>query len=154
MARKTKSSGCQEVLINTHYLADKVESFLKNKKYKNMKIKTIYEPKLLGTAGTLIKNANFFSKENNNLLIHADNFTNVDLKKFPEFFLNFSNPSKNLLTMMTFRSNQPEKCGIVRLYNGGKKLYEKDSKNHGNIANAAIYCFNYDLIEFLLKKQK
>ncbi len=152
---KLSQAGCQDVLINTHYLADKVNTFLKNKKYKNMKINTIYEPKLLGTAGTLIKNANFFSKENNNLLIHADNFTNVDVKKFHEFHINFSSPSENLLTMMTFRSNQPEKCGIVEVDTNGqvKNFYEKDSKNHGNIANAAIYCFNYDLIEFLLKSK-
>ncbi len=152
---KLNQAGCQEVLINTHYLANKIKKFLQFKKYKNMRIHTTYEPKLLGTAGTLIQNANFFSKENNNLLIHADNFTNADLKKFHEFHMNFTIPSENLITMMTFRSNNPEKCGIVEIDKNGqvKKFYEKDSNFHGNIANAAIYFFKYDLIEILLKNK-
>jgi len=95
------------------------------------------------------------AKENNNLLIHADNFTNADLKKFHEFHINFTIPSGNLITMMTFRSNNPEKCGIVEIDENGqvKNFYEKDRNFHGNIANAAIYFFKYDLIEILLKNK-
>ena len=57
--------------------------------------------------------------------------------------------------MMTFRSNNPEKCGIVEIDKNGqvKNFYEKDSNFHGNIANAAIYFFKYDLIEILLKNK-
>ena len=43
---KLSQAGCQEVLINTHYLANKIDNFLRNKKYKNMRIHTTYEPKI------------------------------------------------------------------------------------------------------------
>ena len=37
-----------------------------------MEIKTVYEPELLGTAGTLLANEEFF-ESGTGLLIHADN---------------------------------------------------------------------------------
>ena len=52
-------AGCEEVIINTHYLSEKVEEYLEGRKFGDMKIITTYEPKLLGTAGTLLKNADF-----------------------------------------------------------------------------------------------
>ena len=55
----------KDVLINTHYLSEKVQNFLKRSHLEW--VKTIYEPKLLGTAGTLIKNYNFFLKTLNGL---------------------------------------------------------------------------------------
>ena len=57
-------AGCEEVIINTHYLSEMVNEYLKDKEFGNMKIITSYEPKLLGTAGTLINNANYLLGEN------------------------------------------------------------------------------------------
>ena len=48
--------GVEEVLINTHHLADQVIQFLENWKSKNLKVFTTFEEVLLGTAGTLIFN--------------------------------------------------------------------------------------------------
>ena len=73
-------AGCEAVLINTHYLSNQVEDYLKKKDFGNMQIITSYEPKLLGTAGTLIKNSNFFLG-GNSMFIHADNFTNTNLQE-------------------------------------------------------------------------
>ena len=57
---KLKNAGCESVLINTHYLSDQIDNFLQNKRFGDMKITTSYEPVLLGTAGTLINNSDFF----------------------------------------------------------------------------------------------
>ena len=148
-------AGCEEVIINTHYLSEKVEEYLEGKKFGDMKIITTYEPKLLGTAGTLLKNANFLLGKNC-MLIHADNFTDVNLEEFLKFHKDFSIPKKRLLTMMTFTTNNPESCGIVSINNEGivENFHEKKSTDNGNIANAAIYCFNDNLINFLISKKK
>ena len=69
-----------------------------------MKIITSFEPKLLGTAGTLIKNADFLLG-NNCMFIHADNFTNVNLREFLNFHLKYTKPKKRLFTMMTFTTD-------------------------------------------------
>ena len=148
-------AGCEEVIINTHYLSEKVEEYLEGRKFGDMKIITTYEPKLLGTAGTLLKNANFLLGKNC-MLIHADNFTDVNLEEFLKFHKDFSIPKKRLLTMMTFTTNNPESCGIVSINNEGivENFHEKKSTDNGNIANAAIYCFNDYLINFLISKKK
>ena len=57
--RKLELSGCESVLINTHYLAEQVEIFLKSWKSPTMDVQTVHEPVLLGTAGTLLANQGF-----------------------------------------------------------------------------------------------
>ena len=59
--------GCDEILINTHYLHNKIKKYL-DKNYKKYPIQIIYEKKILGTGGG-VKNifnhnlsANFFGK--------------------------------------------------------------------------------------------
>ena len=51
---------CEKVIVNTHYHAEQVSQFLKDSQYHQMHIKERYEQQLLGTAGTLLANADFF----------------------------------------------------------------------------------------------
>ncbi len=148
-------AGCESVLINTHYLSNQVEDYLKKKEFGNMQIVTSFESSLLGTAGTLIKNSDFFLG-GNSMFIHADNFTNANLQKFMQFHINTTIPKKKLLTMMTFKTDNPRSCGIVRVNKEGivEKFYEKDKDEHGNIANAAIYCFDDNLIKYLISQKE
>ena len=75
---KLKDINTQRIIINTHYLSDQVNNFLK-RKYKNeKKIQSVHESKLLGTAGTLIANRDFFLNSIG-IMILADNFTNMKL---------------------------------------------------------------------------
>ena len=53
---------CEKTIVNTHYHAEQVSQFLRNRKSKHIHIVERYEQKLLGTAGTLLANADF-SKE-------------------------------------------------------------------------------------------
>ena len=53
---KLKKIGCDEVLINTHYLASDVEKVIKEWGENNLKVTITYEEELLGTAGTLRRN--------------------------------------------------------------------------------------------------
>lgn len=57
--RKLEMAGCDSVLVNTHYLAEQVEAFLKSWQSSTMTVQTVHEPELLGTAGTLITNQEF-----------------------------------------------------------------------------------------------
>ena len=52
--RHLEDIGCEQVIINTHYLAEKVNSFLdKNEQNKrNMSIVRFHEKELKGTAGS------------------------------------------------------------------------------------------------------
>ena len=141
-----------EILINTHYLSNKVNEFINNYEYNN-KIKIIYEEELLGTAGTLLKNKFFF--ENQPLiLIHADNLSKFELDEFIN--KHKSRPSYCDITMMTFITDEPENCGIVEICDEGvvRKFYEKIKNPPGNLANGAVYIIEPSIFEFLTSLNK
>ena len=56
---KLEEINTERILINTHYLADKVNNFLNYDYLQNTKIQKFHENQLLGTAGTLIANSKF-----------------------------------------------------------------------------------------------
>ncbi len=144
---RLSASGVERFLINTHYLPEAVEKFIHASKYNNI-ADIVYEPILLGTAGTLIANRGFF-KEEDGLLVHTDNYC---LANFDEFFEAHSNRPKNcLMTMVTFQTENPSSCGILELDEQGVVLamHEKVSSPPGNLANGAIYLLSHELIAML-----
>ena len=66
------SSGVERILINLHYMHEVVESHIQGSGYKTH-VQTVFEPVLLGTAGTLVANNEFF-KGDDGILVHADNY--------------------------------------------------------------------------------
>ena len=104
-------AGIGPFLINTHYLAEQVEAFIKTSYYYNQ-VSLENEFELLGTAGTLMANLDFFQGEDG-LLIHADNYCMADFMAFQQ--AHRSRPSECVMTMMTFRTGDPSSCGIAEL---------------------------------------
>mgnify|MGYP001219183629 CR=1 FL=1 len=146
--KKLELLGCEMTLINTHYLNDQVDQFINSWVSKSMVIKTDYEPVLLGTAGTLLKNSSFFS-DSTGLLIHSDNVTSTDLKELLN--AHSQKPSHCLLTMLTFTSSAPQSCGIVETDERGvvQAFHEKVDNPPGNNANGAVYVFDKPFLNWL-----
>ena len=140
------NAGIDSILINTHYLANQVISHCEQSKYKDL-IDIVYEPALLGTAGTLRSNRKYFEKKI--LLAHADNFTIFDV----DAFVNMHNKrSKNCqATMMTFTTDTPSSCGIVELNQEGVLIdfHEKVSNPPSNKANAAVFLLENSCLAWL-----
>ena len=136
------------IFINTHYLSNKVDDFISTNKHISI-IETLYEENLQGTAGTLLKNINLFLAQDDLLLIHADNFCEDDLSGLLK--AHKSRPKECLMTMMTFETETPFNCGIVKLNKDKvvEKYYEKINEQNGNIANAAIYILSKDALIWL-----
>ena len=134
-------------LINTHYLPEQVEAFIKASPYYEQ-VKLINEIELKGTAGSLIANLDFFQGEEG-LIIHADNYCLADFTAFQRAHIN--RPAECLMTMMTFRTNNPSSCGIVKLDERGivSDFYEKVDQPPGNLANGAIYILTPELLRKL-----
>ena len=146
-----KSAGIENVLVNLHYHSEKVIDFLNRQIFKNF-VDSVYEEVLLGTAGTLIKNSDYFYGFTT-LLIHADNWTNIGLEKFIEY--HFNNKPKNcLITMMTFETDNPQNCGIVETDSEGViiSFFEKVSSPPSNKANAAIYLLDPEVLNWLIAR--
>ena len=142
----------REVIINTHYLFKKVREFINLRDQSGITIEEFYEHKLLGTAGTLLKNKDFF-KNSTGLLIHADNYTKADLSGLIE--AHYKKPPECLITMLTFNAKEPKLCGIVEINerNIVTKFHEKVENPPSNRANGAIYVFDDIFIEWLIQTE-
>jgi len=140
----------KEILINTHYLSEKVNAFVYSIKnhYPKMSINVTYEDDLLGTGGTLLKNIDFFKNEDG-MLIHADNLIFDSLTNFIKH--HETRPKRTNLTIFCFETNSPESCGIVEVDRDfvGKNFYEKSKENHGYLASGACFIFDKNFIKKL-----
>lgn len=136
-----------ELLINTHYLADAVKSYVDSHPYRD-KIKLVHEKTLLGTAGTVLKNRDWLNEESF-ILAHADNLTQFDVQAFIRAH-ELRQPGVDI-TMMTFETDSPQSCGIVEWDKNHIifGFHEKVSHPPGNQANAAVYIIEPSVIDFL-----
>jgi len=141
------AAGIGPFLINTHYLAGQVESFIKSGPFVDQ-VTLMHETKLLGTAGTLVANLDFL-RDGDGMLIHADNYCMADLPKFLQ--AHEARPPECLMTMMTFRTPDPSSCGILELDERGvvTDFHEKLADPPGDLANSAIYILSAELIRLL-----
>ena len=71
-------AGVDEVLINLHYLPDVVTEYLAGRTGPPV-VRTVLEPELLGSAGTLLSNRAWVEDEDFFLACNADNLTDFDL---------------------------------------------------------------------------
>ena len=140
-------SGIGPILVNTHYLEGQVEAFVAASPYRD-EVTVVNELQLLGTAGTLIENIDFFQGEDG-LLIHADNYCQADFTAFQQAHRN--RPPECLMTMMTFRTDTPSSCGIVEVNERGVVIgfHEKVATPPGNLANGAVYILSTKLLHRL-----
>ena len=141
-----QENGVTDVLINLHYLPDKVVSYIENAKF-DLKIQTIYEDNLIGSAGTVRKNCNFVKDETDFLICYADNLTNVDLGKM----ISYHRENQPLFTLGLFRTNRPKECGIAEIDDNNIIIdfVEKPEKPKSDLAGAGIYIANRKIFEFI-----
>jgi mannose-1-phosphate guanylyltransferase len=139
--------GIVDILVNLHHLPKAVRSYVESCRYP-VRISTVYEERLLGTGGTLLKNKDFFQREPS-MLVHADNLSIFDARAF---IRRYEQREKCVeMTMMTFNTTEPEACGIVELDERGlvRAFHEKIKNPPGNLANAALYILSPSVMDFL-----
>ena len=143
-----QKSGISNVLVNTHYLSEHVEDFIKQPQFIDW-VDSVYESSLLGTAGTIRKNMEFCQNDTI-LLAHADNWTCCNFSDFLDYHNNHR-PKDTVMTMMTFTCLDPKSCGIVELDNNGVVVdfHEKVENPPGCLANAAVYLLESEVIEWI-----
>jgi mannose-1-phosphate guanylyltransferase len=113
----------------------------------------VNEENLFGTGGTILANRNFF-REEAFLVAHADNLTIFNLKQFLKSHAN--RPDGTEMTMMLFKTDDPQSCGVVELDAGGvvKTFYEKVPDPPGNLANAAVYILEPNVLNMMARLGK
>jgi len=139
--------GIERVLVNTHHLPETVRHFVAESPW-HERVTLVHEEHLLGTGGTVLKNRVFFQGQAF-LVAHADNLTRFDVQAFIR--RHERRPAGTLITMMTFRTDAPQTCGIVEEDGRGvvTAFHEKVPNPLGDRANAAVYIFEPEVVDFL-----
>ena len=142
--KRLTNAGFGPFLVNTHHLKDQVFDFVKNSEFRSQ-VELVEEPQLLGTAGTVRANLDFF-QESDGMLLHADNYCLADLDQFQRAHENRT--SGCVMTMMTFYTQDPSSCGVAEIDSDGvvTGFYEKVKNPPTSIANGAIYILARELL--------
>ena len=141
------AAGIERALVNTHWLADRVRAHVEQSRYRD-RIDLVHEPELLGTGGMILANRQWLDDETF-LVCHADNLTDFDVSAFQE--AHRARAPGCLMTMLSFRTDAPETCGILEIDRRGvvTGFHEKVENPPGNLANAAVYLFEPDVVEMI-----
>lgn len=145
-------SGFEQIFINLHYHADAVKDFVKITEFSD-KVVFLEEDILLGTGGTLKRNADFFL-DDDFFVAHADNVCIANLVDFVTAHKN--RPENTQITMMTFDSLSPESSGIVELDENNivVSFHEKVKFPPSNLANGAVFMMSPQVAEYASSIQK
>jgi mannose-1-phosphate guanylyltransferase len=137
----------ERALVNTHYLARTVEDHISRSPWAG-RIDLVYESDLLGTAGTIKSNRDYFGG-GDFLVAHADNFATFDVSQFVA--AHASRPAHVAMTMLTFRTDDPPSCGILELDSSRVVIgfHEKVPNPPGNLANGAVYILTPEVLDFI-----
>ena len=135
-------AGIDEVLVNLHHLPDVVRSHLKARAEspRPPTVRTVLEPQLLGSAGTLAANRAWVEGEEMFLACNADNLTDFDLRSLADTHLAHG----AIATLTVFHSEQPSAGGVVELDAANTVIgfTEKPSKPLSDLVNAGMYAFH------------
>lgn len=138
------AAGIDRALVNTHWLAPQVEAFVAASPWRD-RVDLVAEPELLGTGGTILANRGWLGGDAF-LVAHADNLTDFDVTGLLRAHAN--RPAGTAITMLAFRTDAPQSCGILEVDRRGivQAFHEKVANPPGNLANAAVYVFEPEVI--------
>lgn len=138
-------SAIERILVNTSYLPDQVRAHVAASRWRE-RIDLVHEEALLGTGGTVLANRDWFGP-GPFLVGHADNLTDFDAAALAR--AHQARPTNCAITMLAFRTDVPHLCGILELDDGCvvRAFHEKSPDPPGNLANAAVYIFEPEVVE-------
>jgi len=137
-------AGVDEVLVNLHHLPDVVQRHIAGRVGPPV-VRTVFEPELLGSAGTLCANQRWVEGEEFFLVCYADNLTDFDLRSLIEA----QQQNRPVATLAVFSSENPSAGGVVELDATGLIIgfVEKPSEPVSDLTNAGLYAFRPGVID-------
>ncbi|HET9118207.1 MAG TPA: nucleotidyltransferase family protein [Pseudonocardiaceae bacterium] len=132
-------AGVDEVLVNLHHLPDVVRQHVASRSGPPA-VRTVFEPELLGSAGTLAANRQWIDADEMFLACYADNLTDFDLRSL----IDAHRGSGAVATLAVFHSERPSAGGVVELDTTGTVVgfEEKPSEPVSDLTNAGMYAFH------------
>ena len=136
--------GVDQVLVNLHHLPDVVRRHLSAHEGPPA-VHMVYEPDLLGSAGTLAANRQWIDGEEFFLACNADNLTDFDLRSLVEAHREHD----MIATLTVFHSPNPSAGGVVEL-DAARRVTgfaEKPSQPASDLTNAGMYAFHPSVLD-------
>jgi mannose-1-phosphate guanylyltransferase len=136
-------AGVDEVLVNTHHLAQIVHAHLAAR-VGPPHVRLSYESELLGSAGTLLANREWVADEEFFLACNADNLTDFDVAEL----IKAHREHGPVATLAVFRSPDPASGGVIETDANGivTGFTEKPPSPVSDLVNAGIYAFSPSLL--------
>jgi mannose-1-phosphate guanylyltransferase len=137
-------AGVDEVLVNLHHLPDVVRLHLAGRTGPP-RVRTFFEPELLGSAGTLLANRQWVEEEEFFITCYADNLTDFELRSLIEAH----REHRAAATLAVFHAENPSAGGVVELDATGRVIgfAEKPSEPACDLTNAGMYAFGPGVID-------
>ena len=132
-------AGVDEVLVNLHHLPDVVRDHIAARTGPPV-VRTVFEPELLGSAGTLAANRRWVDGEEMFLACNADNLTDFDMRSL----IDEHREHDAIATLTVFHSETPSAGGVVELDRDGTVtgFAEKPAEPVSDLVNAGMYAFH------------
>lgn len=136
--------GVDEVLVNLHHLPDTVRLHLASRPGPPT-VHTVFEPELLGSAGTLVANRKWVAGEDFFLACNADNLTDFDLRDL----MDAHRAGGTAATLTAFHSETPSTGGVIERddFNRVVSFREKPADPASDLVNAGMYAFNPEVLD-------
>lgn len=130
--------GVDEVLVNLHHLPDIVRRHLAARDGLPS-VHAVFEPELLGSAGTLVANREWIGGEDFVLACNADNLTDFRLQTL----IDAHRAQDTIATLTVFHSDNPSAGGVLELDASGRVtgFTEKPAEPVSDLVNAGMYAF-------------
>jgi mannose-1-phosphate guanylyltransferase len=139
-------AGVDEVLVNLHHLPHIVSAHLAARSGPPA-VRTVFEPELLGSAGTLLANRQWVEAEDMFLACNADNLTDFDLRTLVDAHRERNPPA----TLTAFHSEYASAGGVLEVAESGLMtgFTEKPARPVSDLVNAGIYAFSPSVLDDL-----
>lgn len=148
--RLLEQHGFDDIICNTHYLAEQIETYFAHKTDLKAKVSFNREEKLQGTAGGLKRvqdHLNFFSGDEPFLVVGGDDLTSVDLSAM----LAAHREKGAIATIALTEVEDPSQFGVVVLGENDKieRFVEKPKPGTApsNLVNMGVYLFSPKILE-------
>jgi mannose-1-phosphate guanylyltransferase len=141
-----QSAGVDEVLVNLHHLPRVVRDHLATHEG-SPRVRTTFEPALLGSAGTLRENRDFVGDDAVFLAVNGDDLTDFDLRLLTDTL--DAAPAADA-AIAVFRAPRPQACGILEVVDGIVTSFEeKPASPRSDLANAGLYAFRRSVLDLV-----
>jgi len=139
--RALMQAGSTAVIINTHHLHQKIDSFIRKVNY-GIPVYTRHEPVILGTGGG-IKNVIDFFDGDPFMVVNSDIVTDIDLKKVYDYHLTHKFP----VTLVLY--DHPKFNSVSFSKNGFVTNFEKKSSINAMLTFTGIQVINPEVLDFI-----